>query len=185
MGNRRFLTGALVAGLVSNISGLLLAHLVLGNEVDALLQRVGRLPPWAPFLHVATRLVAAAAAFWILVVSYRALANLFRAIVLTAAVAWLLLYPIPLQLYSAFKAFQPPTISLAGVWGFVELLVAVACGWAAQSVITPRRRSGPTLPPPSGPPARRPVLDLDDPHRGSDLNLIPAPHSSEEDRLPR
>jgi hypothetical protein len=128
IGPGRFLLGALAAGLVSNASGILLAHFVLGAEMQAFVERLGGLSPWTALVHVSMRLAMGAAALWVLLATEARLGRLVPSLLVASLVAWLLLYPVPLEFYALLGVFGPRSLAIAALWGFAELVLATAVG---------------------------------------------------------
>ncbi len=125
----RFAGAALAAGVVLNAGGISLAHLLLAEHVERLMEKLGGFPAWAPFAHLSIRLAMGAVSLWILIRVRPAFLDTMRAIAATAAACWLLAYPIPLEMWHVHAGMGPGTLAALAVWGYFELCAGLAVGW--------------------------------------------------------
>ena len=125
----RVALGGFAAGVVSNVSGVLLAHLFLRSEIQATLERLKitfGLP--VAVLHVAMRLAMGIAVVWL----YAAIRPRFGPGPRTAFIAgtamfifsyaWSFLGLLPYRLYS------PRLMLIAAAWGFLEINACALLG---------------------------------------------------------
>jgi hypothetical protein len=126
---KRILLGGLAAGLVSNVSGLLLAHFFLAGDVRALLERLNvQLGLGVALLHVGMRFAVGLGAVWL----YAAIRPRFGPGPRTAALAglalWLFTYVFSLLGITPYGLYPVSTLVIAAVWGLGELQLAALVG---------------------------------------------------------
>jgi hypothetical protein len=119
---KRVLLGGLVAGLVSNVSGILLAHFFLADDVRALLQRLNvQLGLGTALMHVSMRLAIGLGVVWL----YAAIRPRFgpgpRTAALAGLVLWLFTYAFSLLGISSYGLYSERALVTAAAWGLVEL----------------------------------------------------------------
>jgi hypothetical protein len=136
----RVVLGGLLAGLVINASEYLLNAVVLGDDLNAAMRRLN-LPPvggGAIGVFVVLGFALGIAAIWF----YAAIRPRFGAGVRTALCAgsavWFFAYLYPSIGMGVLGFFPAGLITLAVVWGLVELLVAAVAGaWFYQEAPRP------------------------------------------------
>lgn len=137
---RRVVIGGLLAGLVIDASEYLLNEVVLGEQMDAAMQRLN-LPPvggGAIGVFVVLGFALGIAAIWL----YAAIRPRFGAGVRTALCAgsavWFFAYLYTSIGLGVLGFFPPGLVTLAVIWGLVELLVAAVAGaWLYQEAPRP------------------------------------------------
>lgn len=125
MNYKRILMGGLLAGLIINASEFLLNGVVLADEMQADMARLGlHYASWAMPAFVIMAFVYGLSLAWL----YASLRPRFgpgpRTALLATGVVWVLAYLIPTVMYLAMGAGSQGTYALAVVWGLVELLIA-------------------------------------------------------------
>jgi hypothetical protein len=125
----RVVLGGLLAGVVSNVSGILLAHYILGDEVRALLQRLHVQPgTGTALLHVSMRLALGLGVVWL----YAAVRPRFgpgpRTAMLAGLVMWLLTDAFSFLGISSYGLYSNRGLAIAAAWGLVELQVMALLG---------------------------------------------------------
>lgn len=119
---KRVLLGGLLAGLVNNLLGIGFAHLVLRDELQAVMARLNltSFPAYTPFLHLGTRFAAGIALVWL----YAALRPRFgpgpRTAVITGLAAWFFWYAAFALSMATWPLFPHRTLLLVALWGLVE-----------------------------------------------------------------
>jgi hypothetical protein len=136
----RVVIGGLLAGLVIDVSEYLLNDVVLGEQMNAAMQRLN-LPPiggGAIVVLVVLGFALGIAAVWL----YAAIRPRFGAGMRTALCAgsavWFFAYLYPSIGMGVLGFFSAGVITLAVMWGLVELLVATTAGaWLYQEAPRP------------------------------------------------
>jgi hypothetical protein len=128
----RVLLGGLVAGVICNLSGMLLGALVLRDEARALLAAMAHPPsPLRMFSeHVALRLGLGVLTVWL----YAALRPRFgpgpKTALRAALFVYLAAYLFTGLLFQELGIYSPRTTAIALAWGAVEVeLMALAGAW--------------------------------------------------------
>jgi hypothetical protein len=143
----RVVLGGLLAGLIINVGEFLLNGVLLGDQVNATLQRLN-LPPIAGStitVFVVNAFLLGIAAVWL----YAAIRPRYGAGPKTAlcagAAVWFLSYVYPGIGMTAMGMFPTNLMVLGTIWGLVELLVATVAGaWLYQEgpeVVTAKARA--------------------------------------------
>ncbi|HSA92223.1 MAG TPA: hypothetical protein VLE48_04375 [Terriglobales bacterium] len=126
---KRVLLGGLVAGLISNVSGLLLAHFFLAGDVRALLERLNvQLGLGTALLHLGMRFGVGISLVWL----YTAIRPRFGPGPRTAALAglalWFFTYAFSLLGIAPYGLYPASTLVMGAVWGLGELQLAALAG---------------------------------------------------------
>jgi len=129
---RRVLLGGLLAGLVSNVSGIALAHFVLREDLAAMMRAAGisSFPASAGVQHVLTRFLIGIAVVWL----YAAMRPRFGPGPWTAALAgligWFFGQPLTALALSSWGVIPTKVLVAAPLWGLFEMVaVALAGAW--------------------------------------------------------
>lgn len=129
---KRVILGGLVAGLVSNISGILQAHFLFAGYVRSIVQSLGivTFPPYTVYLHLASRFGMGLAVTWL----YAALLPRFGpgagTAVIVGTVAWLFSFVFFAVGMLPWGLFPPEFLLAWSAGGLVEMvLVALAGRW--------------------------------------------------------
>jgi hypothetical protein len=136
----RVLLGGLVAGVICNVSGMLLGALVLRDEARALLAAMAHPPtPLRMFTeHVSLRLGLGLLTVWL----YAALRPRFgpgpKTALRAALFIYLAAYLFAGLLFQEVGIYSPRTTMIALVWGAVEVaLMALAGAWLYREPVPP------------------------------------------------
>ncbi|MGH9557495.1 MAG: hypothetical protein ACRD2Y_16920 [Terriglobales bacterium] len=126
---RRVLLGGLVAGVFSNLSGILMAHFVFAEEARALAQRMNvELGPGTGLLHLTTRFAVMIGLVWL----YAAIRPRFGPGPRTAALAglavWLFTFGFSFLTHLPYGFYSLRTLAILPVWSLVEMQVAAQIG---------------------------------------------------------
>lgn len=129
---RRVLLGGLLAGLVSNVSGITLAHFVLREDLMALMRAAGisSFPAHVGVQHITTRLAIGIAVVWL----YAAIRPRFgpgpKTAVYAGLIGWFFAQPISALALSTWGIIPTRVLVVATLWGLFEMtLVALAGAW--------------------------------------------------------
>lgn len=128
---KRVVLGGLAAGVVSNISGITVAHFFFEEEVYAAAQRLNlTFGPGVATLHVTMRLALGMGIVWL----YAAIRPRFgpgpRTALVAGSAMWLFAYVWSLLGMRPYRIYPDDLLLIAGVWGLFEAnLCALAGGW--------------------------------------------------------
>jgi hypothetical protein len=136
----RVVLGGLLAGLVIDVSEYVLSEVVLGQQMDAAMQRLN-LPPvggGAIGVFVVLGFALGIAAVWL----YAAIRSRFgagpRTALCAGAAVWFFAYFYPSVGMGVLGFFSAGMLTLAVIWGLMELLVATVAGaWLYQEAPRP------------------------------------------------
>ena len=126
---KHVLLGGLAAGLISNVSGIVLAHFFLAEEVRALLQRLNvQFGLGSALLHIGMRFAVGLGVVWL----YAGLRPRFgpgpRTAALAGLVMWLFTYAFSFLGIAPYGLYPVSTLVIAAVWGLTELQFAALAG---------------------------------------------------------
>lgn len=128
---KRVVLGGLVAGVISNISGITLAHFFFEEEVNAAMQRLNlTFGPGIGVLHLTMRLAMGVALVWL----YAAIRPRFgpgpRTALIAGTAMWLFAYVWSLLGMYPYRIYSAHLLLIAGVWSLFEAnLCALVGGW--------------------------------------------------------
>ncbi len=129
---RRVVLGGLLAGIVSNLSGITLAQVVLREDLEALMRAAGisAFPAYVGLQHLITRFAIGVAVVWL----YAAIRPRYgpgpRTALYAGLVAWFFAHLVPTLTLATWGVLPTRTLVLAPLWGVFEMaLVALAGAW--------------------------------------------------------
>lgn len=123
----RFIGAGLLAGLLSLVSGIAAAYVLLGDYMDTVAENIGGFPTWTPIVHTVLRFGFGFGAVWVAWASLTRTGDRWRAVAIATLVCWILAYPVPLELWH-FLGVPIGPLMLAAVWGVAETAVAIMVG---------------------------------------------------------
>lgn len=127
---RRVLLGGLLAGLVSNVSGIALAHFVLREDLLALMRAAGisSFPAHVGVEHLLTRFGIGILLVWL----YAAIRPRFgagpRTAVYAGLAAWFFAQLVPTLALSTWSVIPTRVLVVAPLWGLFEMVLATLAG---------------------------------------------------------
>ena len=132
MNRGRLLLGGLVAGLISNISGIGLAAFGLGDALEVLATRITPVDATAglALVHLTTRFAMGLLTVWIYALVRPRLGPGPRQAALVGLILWFIAYAGYLEGLHLLGVFPRSTLLVIGIWGLAELqMMALAGAW--------------------------------------------------------
>jgi hypothetical protein len=126
---KRVLLGGLVAGVFSNVAGILMAYFVFAEEARALAQRLNvELGPGTGLLHLSTRFAVMIGLVWL----YAAIRPRFgpgpRTAALAGLVVWFFTFGFSFLTHFPYGFYSPRTMAILPVWSLLETQIAAQIG---------------------------------------------------------
>jgi hypothetical protein len=131
---RRVLAGGLAAGLVCNVSGMLLALLVLHDEARAVFARLASPPsPWRLFAqHLAMRFALGLLLAWLVAALRPRFGSAARAALAAGVFIFLAAYLLPVLMLQEVQVYSSRAAALSLLWSVGEV---AAMGLVAASLV--------------------------------------------------